>query len=299
MKLSEILPTAWQSEVNGLGYCYRSVSCIPSWFPLPFMGQHGAQFNLGLPVFDRPNHYPVYVSWHTPGIDFLRNNYSKDVRCICNPICAFHRSRKLTQNSNASGTIHFLSHSGEDFDRKSKNLDSLFHSLNQLSATYKPITICLHPNDYQQYAPQCEAAGIKFVTNDASTPGEFVERLFHNLMTHKYVSGEVNQSAVMYAIDFGLVWIGDNGDRIDEDFWGNRDSDYIDDPYANSISSVLNSLVNTDDGNLKIRSIVRAHLGTACYKSQLHYALIIWSFYFDIRLMRVIIRNIVRKHRIY
>jgi hypothetical protein len=293
MKFSDIFTSAWQSEVNGLGYCYRYVGLIPMWLPLPFMGQHGAQFNLGLPLFDQPNHYPVYVSWHLCCVDLLKAKYAKDARGICNPICAYFRCKNITVTSEAKGTIHFLSHNGTDFNRGLTNIDDLFAELDKLDESHKPVTVCLHPNDYEQLAPLCEEAGFRCVTNASPSSKVFVENLIFNITRHKFVSGGINQSAVMYAIDFGLDWIGDCGDEINATFIDVIDTDYVGDLYAKSVCAMLARFVGQQGGNEKIRSVVRGHLGISEYKGRLMYMLQLWSYYFDSRVIRIIARNFV------
>ncbi len=284
--------TSWQAESNGYGFAFRYACFIPKSFPLLFMCQHGCQFNFGLDDSDIPNHYPLFLTWHPLNNDYLKERYAKEVRTVCNPISAYFRIRYKKQSISESGLIHYFSHSGSGFSQSPGVLVKVLMHLASLKAIYGLVTMCFHKNDFnQKNIDLCESFGIRVVTNHSNEKREFVDNLITNALAHKYVSGSINQSAVLYAIDFGLSWIGNAGDDNDHVRGELSNSEYLDDPYPQALISVANAYLGYSDGESKLRSMVRVHIGVPFYNGRTNYALQIWSSYFHLGIVKVLARH--------
>ena len=284
--IQRLLTSSWQAEANGLGFAFRDVCCIPKCFPLLFMCQHGAEFNADLPELDIPNHYPSYLTWNPVRATLAELKHPKRIIQLCNPISVYFRTNYRNAKPSEVGLIHFFSHSGHGFYKTEEQLKMVLTELSNLGDQYGPVTICLHPADNNRRNLElCSEYGITVISNTSCNEKDYVDTMIRNILGHKYVGGIVNQTAVMYAIDFGLTWLGPLGDNYSwsyEESYGQefmeKDLEYNNDSYAIHMSDLCQTLVFRHE-NEKILSVVRLHLGTATYKSRLIYACTVWSTY--------------------
>lgn len=294
-----ILPSAWQAEANGFGFAFRFVSFLPKFMPLLFMCQHGAEFNAQMYDLDIPNHYPTFVTWNPIRSIFAKDHYSKSVIVMCNPISAYFRAKYRNSKPGASGLIHFFAHSGPGFSKTEEHLHNVLIHLSSIKESVGHITLCFHPADFNDSnSALCKSFGVTPITNRAESQQLFVNNLISNTLKHYYVSGVINQSAVMYAIDFGLKWIGHFGDEHAEMDESGAYSDYVDDDYAKSLSELSHKLLLHQNGHALVCSIVRAHLGVDHYRGRFAYAMCIWSTYFRRGIGQLVVRalyNVLRR----
>lgn len=148
---------------------------------------------------------PLMLVWSNRIAEEWRMNSNIPVVVIGAPFVHYRKMNSIIVDSNAAGTVVFPQHSTPS-SVEIHNVNEYCQELLQLEDEYKPITICLHFRDVDQYKARFEKYGFKVVTagNSRQPKARFAENFYNILSAHKFASSNSIGSFAFYAVEMGI-----------------------------------------------------------------------------------------------
>jgi hypothetical protein len=230
----KMLKFHWSHEVYSLDFLYRYVYRYPRFLPLCISTEHGVCFTS---EYDRAIQKIkfkglMFFTWNSRTI--IENMGAASPKFVgqIHPWVIFKEQNDLKIDSERSGTLFFPYHTvpgirseGEDDERSVRFLED--------EKVIKPVTVCLHWNDFESRRRKYfEDNGflVTYVGNPNSD--DFMMNFFDLVKDKKYAVVEGWSSAVSFLIDLGIPTImlhreisaySDGGPQND---WGFSNSEF-------------------------------------------------------------------------
>ncbi len=194
----------WTSEIYGFGKYIREYGYYPSLLPLCIYSDHGVG-NFHEPQPHEINSDSPIQFYHSPQQVMKWKKYSKKPCFVLHsPFVYYRKSRNISKNRNAKGTIAFPSHSTPAIDID-VDIKSYVEQLNKLPKIFQPITVCLHMHDinkgvHKEYLNQ----GINVVTAGNTSDYGFTDNFYNILRKYNYSTSNSVGSYAFYSIEMGI-----------------------------------------------------------------------------------------------
>ena len=195
----------WPVENYSLGRCYREWLNLPSWFPLPFNGDHGINESTELTKSEIATKTNVYVTWSRDRFNSLKNKYKKKILHVPHPWVMFRRSYGLKKKENSKGTVIFLKHGTFGLETLKYNYKKYFSELRMLPKEYHPLVLCLHCHDVKTNVhTYIREHGLPMISvGDWNSP-YFVERFYSIISRFNFATSNYGGSELFFCEEFGL-----------------------------------------------------------------------------------------------
>lgn len=175
---------------------------LPSWLKLSVVIQHGWY----KAVYEKDLNAPgIYLVWSRRLAEDVRRVSNKRVIVLGSPFALYRRKANLLSKANASGTVAFPQHSSPN-NRVEFDIESYCDALSALTDEYKPITVCLHYRDIDEWGGVFKKRGFDVVTAGKGRQNalEFVKNFYSILSRHRYATSNDIGSYLFYAVDMGI-----------------------------------------------------------------------------------------------
>jgi hypothetical protein len=178
---------------------------IPYWFPLDITIQHGWYLNLDNEIESKKNTKYILVWSQRIADSYSKKNIkNKIIKVLGCPFVIHRKAHNINIKDDARGTVFFPQHASKN-SKILFEMDELAHELHKLPEEFKPITICLHYVDYDNFIKKSnwEKHGFKVVTagNSRQKGLNFVNNFYEILTSHKYSSSNDIGSYLFYSVE--------------------------------------------------------------------------------------------------
>ena len=192
------------SENYGHDKILKEYTRYPKFLPLNAHIQHG-WYGGEIPDFQKIDRIPFMLAWSERIADEWRAKTTKPVYVLGSPFVIYRHLRDIAQRPDAKGTVVFPDHSTPSTTAV-HDVENYCRELERLPERMKPISICLHFRDVDQYGKQFQDHGFSvFTAGDSRQPGNgFAQNFYDILSRHKYSCSNEVGSYTFYSIEMGI-----------------------------------------------------------------------------------------------
>lgn len=194
----------WTAEIYSFGKYIREYGYYPSFLPLCIFTDHGPGAYIEVNKNELESTAPIQL-YHSPrSVKRWKMLSRKPCFQMMSPMVFYRRSRAISQNPKAKGTLVFPAHATPSIEDVS-DVDEFARQLNRLPRRYQPISVCLHQNEVNKglFATFIKH-GIPVFTAGNTVDYRFAERFYKILRNFKFASSNVFGSYAFYAIEMGI-----------------------------------------------------------------------------------------------
>jgi hypothetical protein len=194
------------AEMHSYGKCNRERINIPKFFPFPFYGDHGVNYESRIFDFERQNSARYYIAYNERRARLIRNHLNKKIIIASNPYVFYVKKNNIHLSNDASGVLAFYAHSVTGFELD-YNLDKYLSELEQISDKCGKLVICMHMHDVRKgyYKPLLNA-GIPVVTAGYTSSYYFADRFFDIIRGFEYATSNFGGSELFYTTYIGVKY---------------------------------------------------------------------------------------------
>jgi hypothetical protein len=192
------------SENYGHDKILKEYTRYPAFLPLNAHIQHG-WYGAEIPDFQKIDKIPFMLAWSQRIADEWKTRTTKPVFVLGSPFIIYRHLRGIAQKPDAKGTVVFPDHSTPSTTAV-HDVENYCLELEKLPEYMKPISICLHFRDVDQYGKQFQDHGFSvFTAGDSRQAGNgFVQNFYDILSRHKYSCSNVIGSFTFYSVEMGI-----------------------------------------------------------------------------------------------
>jgi len=197
-------PGYWTAEIYSFGKYLREYGYYPEWLPLYVSTDHGPA------VIDEPLKTeldcdaPVQF-YHSPRlVESWKKISTKPCYTILSPFVFYRRTRKITQNIDAKGTLAYPAHTTPNIDDEA-NYEIYIEQLMSLPKEFHPIAVQLHYHDIRKERHKLFLKyKIPVYTAGHNADYRFAERFYEILRQFKYTTSNMVSSSLFYSVEMGI-----------------------------------------------------------------------------------------------
>ncbi len=195
------------STLYGMDRIFRLVYKIPFYIPVAqcCLLEHGVNFQFSL-FFERlisSKNELIFLD-NSHRVNEFEKQTGKKAHAIGPLYPKYRKLKNINPKPDRNGTLAFPSHSSSQFDF-SEGYSKYAKDLIQLPENYHPVTICLYYYDILQGHHKIFAdAGFQVVTNGYVGDPSFVDHLYENISSHRYITSNHAGSYAFYALEMGI-----------------------------------------------------------------------------------------------
>jgi hypothetical protein len=197
---------SFHNRLYGHGTVLKRYTKLPAFIPFPFTVQHGWLGGRRLESTNSEFRSPLRTIWawsETSAASYREHHDAVHVGGA--PFLYLIRSiLPIRDNSDtAKGTIVFPYHGTRHIEVQS-DLDRYAQSLHELPPQFRPVRVCVHPEDLRMGldAP-FRTRGLRVFTNGAGNDASFLYRFVRNAAQVRYATSNHPCTALLYAAHLG------------------------------------------------------------------------------------------------
>lgn len=193
-----------EPEFYGLGKEIRHYGFYPQSLPIFLSSEHG------ICLWDYPQNFCLntaypYMLVHSRRMKTAWEERSK-IPCFVmkSPFVMHRRRNRITQSTEAKGTLAFFGHSTKEIDIEI-DIDKYIYQLSNLPPIYHPVSVCLHFIDIQKgFHKRFLEKSIPVYTAGHWLDPEFIGRFYLILSRFKFAISNMIGSYAFYAVEMGI-----------------------------------------------------------------------------------------------
>jgi hypothetical protein len=194
----------WTAEIYSFGKYLREYGYYPEWLPLYVSTDHGPRVIDELLKIELDCDAPVQF-YHSPRlVESWKKISTKPCYTMFSPFVFYRRTRKITQNIDAKGTLAYPAHTTPNIDDEA-NYEIYIEQLMSLPKEFHPIAVQLHYHDIRKERHKLFLKyKIPVYTAGHNADYRFAERFYEILRQFKYTTSNMVTSSLFYSVEMGI-----------------------------------------------------------------------------------------------
>lgn len=204
-KLTHVLHRIFNNKTvdrYGLGKELRRYGFYPDFFPITVIGEHGPSLTKSINheyhIIDSPFYF------HSPKWKKgFKENFKIAVRHL-SPFIYYRHTNNISSNQQQKGSIFFVSHSTK-LIKASFDKTELVRCINNLPDKFKPVTLCVHFNDFRESDKNFfNSHGLSYICLAHSYQDHQIKSFYNVVPAFKYALCNEYTTAILYTTELGI-----------------------------------------------------------------------------------------------